>query len=120
MSRKILVIEDEPYVAKAIKFMLEGEGYEVVVAESGATALLIMKEYAPALVLLDMKMPGLCGFETLKCIKVLFKNIPVVMISAAMDENESKETMDAGACDYITKPIDFDRLKICVHSKCLE
>jgi len=117
MSKKVLVVDDEEHILKAVKVVLEGEGHEVIVAENGAMALLKIKEYAPALVLLDMMMPGLSGIETLKCIKALFKDIPVVMVTAVRDEKEAKEAIGAGAYDYITKPIDFNYLKMSVLSK---
>jgi len=62
-------------------------------------------------------MPGLSGIDTLRCIKALDKNFPVIMVTAVRDEKEAKETIEAGAYDYITKPIDFEHLKSSVFSK---
>jgi len=117
MSKKILIVDDEPNIAKAIKYILEKEGYEVIEAASGAEALVKAKQFQPSLVLLDMMMPGLSGLETLKCIKTLYKDISVVMVTAVRDEKEARETMVAGAYDYITKPIDVNYLKISIFAK---
>jgi DNA-binding response OmpR family regulator len=117
MSKKILVVDDEPNIVKAIKYILEKEEYEVIEATSGTEALLKVKQFQPALVLLDMMMPGLSGIETLKCLKTLYKDISVVMVTAVRDEKDAKETIAAGAYDYITKPIDVSYLKTSVFAK---
>jgi DNA-binding response OmpR family regulator len=117
MSHKILVVDDEPNISKAIKYILEKEGYEVIDAASGTEALIKIKQFKPALVLLDMMMPGLSGLETLKCIKTLFKDVAVVMVTAVRDEKDAQETLTSGAYDYITKPIDVGYLKLSVFSK---
>lgn len=117
MPRKILVVDDEQNIARAIQVILEKEGYSVVTANSGAEALVKVREINPALVLLDIMMPGLTGLDTLKCIKTLDSEIPVVMVTAVRDEKEAKETISAGAYDYITKPIDLGYLKTSVFVK---
>ena len=118
MTKKIiLVVDDEPYIIRTIQKTLEKEGYEVVTASDGCEALLKVKNMKPALVLLDINMPGLSGIDTLRCIKALDKNFLVSMVTAVRDEKEAKETIEAGAYDYITKPIDFEHLKSSVFSK---
>jgi len=107
----VLVVDDEPNIARGIQVIFEKEGYRVITASSGTEALLKVKEENPSLVMLDILMPGLSGIETLRCIKALNKDIPVVMVTAVKSDEESKAAMEAGAYDYVIKPIDFKYLK---------
>jgi len=117
MSDRILLVDDDPNVVKTVAFQLTEEGYSIVVAGNGEEALERIKEEKPALVLLDIMMPGMDGIETLKKIKEIDREIPVAMVTAVWDNEEGKRAFEAGAYDYITKPIDFEYLKNAVFVK---
>ena len=78
-----------------------------------------MKAEKPAIVLLDVKMPGMDGLVTLKKIKEIDESIGVIMITGVENENIANEAMKSGAYDYIIKPIDLDRLEVCLLTKIL-
>jgi len=78
-----------------------------------------VKAEKPAIVLLDVKMPGMDGLVTLKKIKEIDERIGVIMITGAEDESIANEAMKSGAYDYIIKPIDLDRLEVCLLTKIL-
>jgi len=78
-----------------------------------------VKAEKPAIVLLDVKMPGMDGLVTLKKIKEIDESIGVIMITGVENENIANEAMKSGAYDYIIKPIDLDRLEVCLLTKIL-
>lgn len=110
-SGRILLVDDDPNLLKSLAFQLGEEGYSVLVASNGEEAIQRIKEEKPALVLLDIMMPGMSGQETLKKIKEIDREIPVAMVTAVWDKEEGKRAFEAGAYDYVTKPIDFEYLK---------
>ncbi|MFV2040745.1 MAG: PleD family two-component system response regulator [Candidatus Hydrothermarchaeales archaeon] len=106
---KILVVDDEMDIRFVIGKMLEREGYETVEADSGEHALEILKETVPDLILLDVMMPGIDGYETCTEIKSqeTTKNIPVVMLTAKTAESDKiKALEECGAAWHVSKPID--------------
>ena len=111
---KILIVDDEPSIRGAIRDILEFEDYEVCEAGSGIEALELVRSIEVALVLLDVKMPGMDGFETLSCLKKEY-SFPVVMVSAHATVEKVAEALQMGAYDFITKPIDMNRLLITTH-----
>lgn len=109
---KVLIAEDERDIRELITFTLRYHGHEVMAASNGEEALeLALKEH-PDLVLLDIRMPRMNGYEVCRSIKEneVTKHIPVVFISAKGQEAEVKEGLDAGATDYILKPFSPDQL----------
>lgn len=109
---KILVAEDERDIRELINFTLRLNGYEVVLASDGEEALeLALKEY-PDLVLLDIRMPRMNGYEVCQLIKgnEATKHIPVVFLTAKGQESEVEQGLNAGATDYILKPFSPDQL----------
>lgn len=116
-TKAILVVDDKIENRELISFHLIQNGYRVITAESGHAALETIRLESPDLVLLDIKMPGMDGIETLKKIKSMAPSIPVAMVTAVWDEEEAKIAMEAGAFEYITKPIDFEYLKLAVLTK---
>lgn len=108
---KILIIDDEPSIREALRDILEFEEYDVCEAGSGLEALEIAKEQPLSLALLDVKMPGMDGFETLSHLKQNY-DFPVVMVSAHVTVEKVSEALQMGAYDFITKPIDMNRLLI--------
>jgi len=103
---KILVVDDEIYIVHILDFSLGMEGYEVVTALDGEAALEKVKVEKPDLIVLDIMMPKLDGYEVCKTIKAnaATQNIPVILLSAKGRNADQKMGFDVGADDYITKP----------------
>jgi two-component system KDP operon response regulator KdpE len=99
----ILVVDDEPRMNRFVKMNLDLEGYFTLEANSGIQALEKVRDYNPDVVLLDVEMPGLDGFETLKRIRQI-SDAPVIMLTVRSDEADKIKGLDLGADDYITKP----------------
>jgi DNA-binding response OmpR family regulator len=109
---KILIAEDERDIRELLSFTLRYNGFEVVSARDGEEAIeLALKEH-PHLVLLDIRMPRINGYEVCRLMKdnEVTKHIPVVFISAKGQEAEVQEGMEAGAVDYIIKPFSPDEV----------
>ncbi|OGV96309.1 MAG: hypothetical protein A2Z59_03120 [Nitrospinae bacterium RIFCSPLOWO2_02_39_17] len=107
---RILVVDDEPNICSFLAWYLKEKGHTVLAASNGEDAINIVKDERPHIVLLDINMPKMDGITTLKKIKEIDKEIGVIMITAAMDEETGKKALNLGADDYITKPIDFNYL----------
>ncbi|MFH0771534.1 MAG: response regulator [Candidatus Omnitrophota bacterium] len=118
-KRSVLIVDDDVQQLELLAIKLSAENWRLVVAQSGEEALHRIMIEKPGLVILDILMPGMSGFETLKRIKEIDSNIPVVIVSAIWDVEESGRCADAGSCDYVTKPVDFERLKSIVLSNFL-
>ena len=103
---KILVVDDEIYIVHILDFSLGMEGYEVITALDGEQALERMKTERPDLVVLDIMMPKLDGYEVCRAVKSnpATKNVPVILLSAKGRNVDQKMGFDVGADDYITKP----------------
>ncbi len=112
MPKKIMVVDDEPYIARVIKFKLEQEGYIVISANDGVTGLAKIREEKPDMVLLDVMMPGMTGYEVCQQIKgdAELAGIPVVILTAKGQERDREHGFSMGASDYITKPFSPNRL----------
>jgi len=113
--RKILVIDDEQNIRKMLTRVLSPEGFIVKEANNGLEAIKRLQEENYSLVLLDLKMPGLNGIETLKEIRENDLNLPVIMMSAYGSIPEAVEAMKLGALDYLIKPFDIEELKIIIN-----
>ena len=106
MSRRILVVEDEAPIREMLCFVLEQKGYEPIEAEDYDTALELLCEPYPDLILLDWMLPGGSGINLIKHLKrdEFTKKIPVVMLTARGEEEDKVRGLEVGADDYITKP----------------
>ena len=100
---RVLVVDDEPHLVRAVRMYLELQGYTVFGAHSGQEALDVVREKLPDLVILDVMMPGLDGFETLQELRRV-SNTPVIMLTARGDEDQKIRGLGLGADDYVTKP----------------
>ena len=100
---RVLVVDDEPHLVRAVRMYLELQGYTVFGAHSGEEALEATREKLPDLVILDVMMPGLDGFETLEELR-RSSNVPVIMLTARGDEDQKVRGLSLGADDYVTKP----------------
>ncbi|WP_018306087.1 response regulator [Desulfitobacterium hafniense] len=102
----ILVVDDEEPIQELLKFNLEKEGYQVLMAADGTEALGILEEKQPELVVLDIMLPGISGLEVLNQIRKTpkFVELPVIMLTAKGEEIDKVLGLEIGADDYITKP----------------
>jgi DNA-binding response OmpR family regulator len=109
---RILVVDDDPNSRDIVQTFLTAKGYEVTTAEDGKDALAKLEEIKPKLVLLDVMMPGMDGWEVARVIKNHpdFGRTRVVMLTARSDYSDKTEGLRAGADDYIVKPIRLEEL----------
>ena len=110
MAATILVVEDEHAVARGIQYALQQEGYEVALARSGEEGLEIATRSAPDLVLLDVRLPGMDGFEVLRRLRAAGTKSPVLMLTARDEEVDKVIGLELGADDYLTKPFGLREL----------
>jgi len=107
---RILVVDDENSVVEVLSEYFSGQGYTVKTASNGQEALKTLPEYRPAVILLDVRMPGLDGVEVLRRIRAQDKGVAVIMVTANEDVDLARETLKLGAFDYVAKPFDFGYL----------
>lgn len=106
MNYKVLVVDDDPYILMSLEFLMKKSGYDVLIARNGEEALTHIRAEVPDLVLLDIMMPDVDGYEICKYIKKNKKleHIKVVFLSAKTKEEDIKKGLGLGAELYITKP----------------
>src|SRR5688572_12603791 len=111
---RILIVDDDPHNKQLLDLILAAESFVVQTAASGEEALAMVAAEPPDLILLDVMMPGIDGYQVVAQIKadLLTKNIPVVMMTALHDREARMRGLDAGAEDFLTKPV--DRAELCV------
>ncbi len=111
-SKKILVVDDEVYILHILDFSLGAEGYEVITAADGAEAIEKARQEKPDLVVLDIMMPKVDGFEACRRLKAdpETREIPVILLTAKGREVDRKMGMEVGADDYIVKPFSPTKL----------
>lgn len=107
---KLLVVDDEQRFLFTTEKLLKRQGFDVLTAESGGRALMILKEHDVKVVILDVKMPGICGIEILKEIKRLYPHLAVIMLTGHATVPSAVEAMRMGATDYLMKPVAMDQL----------
>jgi DNA-binding response OmpR family regulator len=117
---KILIVEDEPRIASFVSRGLEAAGYETVVVEDGADALAAALRGDADLVLLDVGLPTMDGFEVLRELRSRGSVVPVIMLTARSSTRDTVEGLDAGANDYVSKPFVFEELLARVRSRLRE
>jgi two-component system, OmpR family, alkaline phosphatase synthesis response regulator PhoP len=104
MSARILVVEDNSALAEGIEYNLKLEGYEVRIAESGTDAIPMAESWDPELVILDLMLPGVDGYQVLKSIRSSGSHIPVIILSARGEEADKVRGFRLDADQYVTKP----------------
>ena len=109
---KVAVIEDDPDIADIVRFALENEGCEVRVARDGVVGLALVRGWGPDLVLLDIAMPGMDGFQVLHEIRrnTRIRQMPVIMMTARKQGADVQQALSAGADDYLVKPFELSAL----------
>lgn len=105
-KEQILIIEDDKHISKLVKYNLEKAGYDCTVADDGEEALGILAKERPDLIILDIMLPKMDGFELCRAIKqdVKLKNIPIIMLTAKGEEVDRIVGLELGADDYVVKP----------------
>ncbi len=111
-KKRILVVDDEVDLVETVRFSLELEGFEVLVAHNGEEALNQARKENPDLILLDLMLPKLDGYKVCRLLKFdeRYKHIPILMLTAKTQEKDKTMGMETGANEYITKPFDMDEL----------
>jgi two-component system, OmpR family, copper resistance phosphate regulon response regulator CusR len=109
-QRKILLVEDEQKIADALKMGLTENGYDVETAYDGNIGWKLFEQYSFDLIILDINLPGITGYELCKRIRSRNAQVPVIMLTALNSLNDKIEGYDAGADDYIIKPFEFKEL----------
>lgn len=123
MTARILVVDDIAANLRLLEAKLQGEYYEVALAESGAEALRLAATWLPDIILLDVMMPGMDGYETCRRLKAdpQLAHIPVVMVTALTEQAERIRGLEAGADDFLSKPVDdatlFARIRALMRTK---
>ncbi len=110
MGKRILIVEDEKNIVDILSFNLVREGYETLEAYDGQSGLLLATEQDPDLVLLDLMLPKMNGFEVCRSLRAAGRSIPVIMLTAREEENDKVLGLELGADDYITKPFSMREL----------
>jgi len=112
MQKVILIADDEPDIVETIRFLMESEGYECLIAFDGEAALSLAKERMPDLMLLDVMMPKINGYKVSRLLKfdAKYKHIPILMVTARSQEEDRVIGEETGADEYITKPFDIDEV----------
>jgi two-component system KDP operon response regulator KdpE len=108
-GQRILVVDDEPQIRRALKTTLTAHGYEVELAEGGESALAALAANPPDGVVLDLMMPTVDGFDVLRQLRA-WAQIPVIVLSARGGERDKVDALDLGADDYLTKPFGMEEL----------
>jgi len=114
MPAKILIIDDDSSLRRVLEYNLQQEGYDVVTAADGESGLKLFAEKSPALVITDLKMPGMGGFQLLSAVKERSPATVVIVLTAFGAIDTAVEAMKLGAFDYLTKPFNREELKLTV------
>jgi DNA-binding response OmpR family regulator len=109
-SKKIVIVEDEPSLVFTLQDTLESEGYKVLVAESGQEGVELVKKENPDLMVLDLMLPGMSGFEVCKKIREMNYTFPILILTAKDQEVDKVTGLNIGADDYMTKPFGVKEL----------
>ncbi|MBC7878938.1 MAG: response regulator transcription factor [Anaerolineales bacterium] len=104
MATKILVIDDDVAITELMSMLLKTHGFEVLTTNSGSEGISIAREKNPSVVLLDLMMPDLDGWQVSKAIRA-FSNVPILILSAINDPRMVASVLDAGADDFLVKPV---------------
>jgi two-component system KDP operon response regulator KdpE len=108
-KKRILVVDDEPQITRVLRTSLTGSGYEVRTAEDGHAGLRVAREWQPDLVITDISMPNMNGVELSRQLRAE-STLPIIVLSVKGEEQTKVEALDAGADDYVTKPVGMDEL----------
>ncbi|MDE6108193.1 MAG: response regulator, partial [Oscillospiraceae bacterium] len=110
MSKKILIVEDEKNIVDILSFNLGREGYETLAAYDGEKGLKLALEENPDLILLDLMLPKMNGFDVCRAVREKNTSTPIIMLTARESESDKVLGLETGADDYITKPFSMREL----------
>ena len=118
MSKRLLVVDDEPNLLRAVAVCLRGEGYEVTTARSGAEALVRLAESVPDLIVSDIRMPGMDGYQLARHMRAASRTalVPIIFLTAKDETSDRIEGFRAGVDAYLTKPFEPDELVAVIKS----
>ncbi|EOS58814.1 response regulator transcription factor [Paenibacillus barengoltzii] len=107
---KILLVDDEPHIVQFLELGLQNEGFEVRTAGDGMTAVAIAAEFQPHVIVLDVMMPGMDGFEVCRLLRKNGENVSIIMLTAKDEVEDRVKGLTIGADDYVVKPFSFEEL----------
>jgi DNA-binding response OmpR family regulator len=110
LGRTVLIVEDDPSIALGLRMNLEAEGYKVLSAEDGEKGLLVVRSDVPDLILLDVMLPNMNGFEVLRTVRREGHTMPIIVLSARTGEMDKVTGLELGAEDYVAKPFSLAEL----------
>src|SRR5436305_10522699 len=116
MKPKILIVEDDPHILLGLEEVLKSESFEVAVCSRGDQALAAFNKHHPALILLDVMLPGMSGYDVCKELRAKKIQTPVLMLTAKGQEIDKVVGLDLGADDYVTKPFGVRELLARIHA----
>jgi two-component system phosphate regulon response regulator PhoB len=119
MKPRILVVDDDPVIVRLLEVNFRLDGFDVATAGRGEDALVIAKEAPPDVILLDVMMPGLDGYEVYRRLREIpeLLDVPVFFLSARARDDDRSRGMESGVVDYITKPFDPTELVVLVRRR---
>ena len=116
MTTRLLVVEDDPHILLGLEELLKGEGFEVAVCRRGDEAIAAVRRHSPSLILLDVMLPGLSGYDICRKLRADKASIPILMLTAKGEEIDKVVGLDLGADDYVTKPFGVRELVSRIHA----
>lgn len=116
-KKKILIVDDEPDIVETLKFLIESEGFESIIAMDGEEALRKAKDENPDVIILDVMLPKINGYKVCRLLKFdnNYKHIPILMVTARSQQEDKVIGEETGADEYITKPFDINELLHKIH-----
>ncbi len=109
-AARVLVVDDEPAIRRFLRTSLTAQGYHVIEAEDGRSALDALRRNSVDVLVLDLGLPDIDGFEVIRCMRDAGSALPIIVLSSRMDESGKVNALDLGADDYVTKPFGVDEL----------
>ena len=116
MKTKILIVEDDPHILLGLEEVLKSDGFEVASCNRGDTALAALAKHQPSLIVLDVMLPGLSGYDICKQVRAKKISTPILMLTAKGQEIDKVVGLDLGADDYVTKPFGVRELLARIHA----
>ena len=116
MKTKLLIVEDDPHIVLGLEEVLKGEGFDVAICNRGDTALDAVGRHRPSLIILDVMLPGLSGYDICRQLRTRKVATPILMLTAKGQEIDKVVGLDLGADDYITKPFGVRELLARIHA----
>ena len=116
MKTKLLIVEDDPHIVLGLEEVLKGEGFDVAICNRGDTALDAVGRHRPSLIILDVMLPGLSGYDICRQLRTRKVATPILMLTAKGQEIDKVVGLDLGADDYLTKPFGVRELLARIHA----